>query len=374
MNIDFHSKNILIVDDVTTNIFFLKTLLEEEGYLSIYTATSAKKAYSILEEKNIELILLDVSMPDIDGIEATKYIRGHDNYKHIPIMMVTADDSNETLQRSFNAGANDYITKPVNIQNLRIRAESLFMSAHKDVIILNQSRLLAVTDTVKMLAHQWRQPIAAIASTTMNISIKNELQTLDSKELDLSLRKINEYLQDLSRSIDDFAHISKVETDSSRNKMNTTIEESLSLTAESFIVNSISIETNLPLCKPTIYFENELIKVLIAIYKNSIEAFVRNNIKVGKLIKVSIVQTDAMTSIKIIDNAGGIDPSLIERVFDPYVSSKKEKNSVGLGLYNAVNVLRDYMHATIKLTSEKDETTVTIEIPNEELEEVGFNI
>lgn len=367
MKIDFHSKNILIVDDVNTNIILLKILLNDEGYSSLYTANSAKKAYSILETQNIDLILLDVSMPDINGIEATKYIRKQESHKHIPIMMVTSDTSSETLKKSFDAGANDYITKPVNIANLRIRAESLFMSAYKDAIIQNQNRLLAVNDTVKMLAHQWRQPIASIAATTMHISVKNELGTLESKDLNVALSKINDYLQNLSRSIDDFAQLSKIETESSSNDINTTVKESLSLIKDSFTVNNISIQTNLTSCRPIVYFENELLKILVSIYKNSIEAFQKNNIENDQNIKITTHQTDEITSITITDNAGGIDSSVIEKIFDPYVSTKKEKNGVGLGLYNAVNILRDYMHASIHIASDKDDTTVTIQIPNQEM-------
>ncbi|MBT5935432.1 hybrid sensor histidine kinase/response regulator [Sulfurimonas sp.] len=367
MKIDFHSKNILIVDDLNTNIIFLKILLTEEGYSSVYTADSAKKAYSILETHNIELILLDISMPDIDGIEATKYIRNQESYKHIPIMMVTADTTSQTLEKSFDAGANDYITKPVNIANLRIRAESLFMSAYKDAIIQKQDRLLAVNDTVKMLAHQWRQPIASIAATTMSISVKNELETLESKDLNIALSKINDYLQNLSRSIDDFAQLSKIETESSCNDINTTIKESLALIKDNFIVNNIVIKTNLTSSKPVVYFKNELLKILVSIYKNSIEAFQKNNIDNGKNLKITTHQTDEITKITITDNAGGIDASVIEKIFDPYVSTKKEKNGVGLGLYNAVNILRDYMNASIHLESDKGVTTVTIQIPNQEM-------
>lgn len=367
MKIDFHSKNILIVDDVNTNTMYLKILLQEEGYSSIYTANSAKQAYTILEDNNIELILLDVSMPDIDGIQATKYIREQESLKNIPIMMVTSDTSSETLKKSFDAGADDYITKPVNIQKLQIRAESLFMSAYKDGVILNQNRLLAVTDTVKMLAHQWRQPIASIASTTMHISIKNELGTLDPNELKISLDKIDEYLQSLSRSIDDFAHISKLDTDASLHDMNVTVTESLALIHDSFIHDDISLETNLTSSKSIIYFEDELLKILLSIYKNSIEAFQKNTISTAKIIKVTTSQTDTITRIIISDNAGGVDSSVIRKIFDPYVSTKEEKNGVGLGLYNALNVLKEYMHATIHISSVNDETTVTIKIPNKQI-------
>lgn len=362
--LEFYKKNILIVDDVKTNILFLQMLLLDEGYASVYTASSSKDAYLVLEEEKIDLILLDVVMPEQDGIEATKYIRTHAQYKNIPIIMMTADETNETLEKSFEAGANDYITKPINIINLKVRVESLFLNAHKDTIILNQNRLLAVNETVNMLAHQWRQPLSAISATLMNISFKNEMDDLGKEYLNTNLDKMSSYVQLLSSTLDEFRKITKIETKVSLHNINDTIEQSLILLKDRFESNRIEVDKIFLAENSILYFPNEMMKILIHIYNNSIEAFDRDTYK-GKKIIVESTQTDKSTYISITDNAGGIEEDMLSKVFDPYVSSKNEKNGVGLGLYNCLTTLKESMNGNIKITSTGNQTVVLITIPNE---------
>ncbi|WP_373036096.1 response regulator [Sulfurimonas sp.] len=364
MQIDFYAKNILVVDDNRVNIVILQSLLEDEGYTSIFSATSAVEAYEILKYNNIDMILLDVMMPQIDGLEACKTIRQSPNCNKIPIIMITADNSDETLEKSFEAGANDFVTKPVNITNLKVRIESQFMNAHKDALILNQNRLLTVNETVQMLAHQWRQPLSVINIIAMDIAIENELGKITTESLDKSLTKINGAVIELSNTLDEFRQISHIEKETSLNNINNSIEKSLQLIQDRFKSNNIILQTDFKEQKDIFYFQNELIKILINIYTNSIEAFKKNPAKKEKLTKISTKQTDLFTYITIVDNAGGIEKSLLPRIFEPYVSTKEEQNSVGLGLYNAFNILKESMNGTIEISSEDEETTVTIKLQN----------
>ncbi|WP_373000441.1 response regulator [Sulfurimonas sp.] len=364
MQVDFYTKKILIVDDNRVNILVLENLLEDEGYTSIISAMSALEAYDILKNNSIDMILLDVMMPQIDGLEACKTIRQNPNYNHIPIIMITADITDETLKKSFEAGANDYLNKPVNITNLKVRIESQFMNAHKDALILNQNRLLAVNETVQMLAHQWRQPLSIISTITMDIAVAYEFDELTSEHLDKSLENINHAVQELSKTLDEFRQISNIEKTASLNNINDTINKSILLIQDRLESNHINIEIDLQHQEDVLYFPNEIIKILISIYTNSIEAFKRIPTDTKKFIKISTKQNDDFTYIEIIDNAGGIEEVLINRIFDPYVSTKEEKNAVGLGLYNAFNILKESMRASIKVTSENSQTTVTIKLPN----------
>jgi two-component system sensor histidine kinase/response regulator len=364
MKVDFYAKNILIVDDNKVNLLVLTNLLEDEGYSSISIATSAIQAYETLKNNNIDMILLDVMMPNIDGLEACKTIRQNLNYNNIPIIMITADITDETLKKSFQAGANDYLNKPINITNLKVRIESQFMNAHKDALLLNQSRLLAVNETVQMLAHQWRQPLSFISTITMNISIAYEFDELTPENLNKSLKNINNTVQELSKTLDEFRQISNIEKSTSLNNINDTIKKSILLIKDRLESNHIKLETDLKTQEDILYFPNEIIKILLSIYTNSIEAFKIIPEKEHKYIKVFTQQNDTYSSIEILDNAGGIEEALINRIFDPYVSSKEEKNAVGLGLYNAFNILKESMNASIKVSSQNDQTIIKIKLPN----------
>jgi diguanylate cyclase (GGDEF)-like protein len=122
--------NILIVDDSEDQLLVLKSILNAEGYRNIHLVESAEKAFEFLglnskkKKKDIDLILMDVTMPGINGIEACGTIKKEEALKDIPIIMVTALREETHLQSAFHAGAMDYITKPISKIELLARVHS----------------------------------------------------------------------------------------------------------------------------------------------------------------------------------------------------------------------------------------------------------
>jgi CheY-like chemotaxis protein len=112
-----NNKTILIIDDSTTNIVLLQAVLNNKGYL-IETALNVKDALSIVSKKNPDLILLDLLMPRINGYDFLKEIKENDKTCNIPVIIVSALTDQENIQRSMELGANEFITKPVDIQKL----------------------------------------------------------------------------------------------------------------------------------------------------------------------------------------------------------------------------------------------------------------
>ena len=361
---DLFSKNILIVDDDKSNVLLIETLLEEEGYTNIFTANSAKDAYEILEKEHINLLLLDVLMPEIGGLEACESIRKDNKYNRMPIIMVTADERDNTLIDSFELGADDYITKPIHKTNLIVRIRRVLDVAYKDALILNQSRMMAVNETVQMLAHQWRQPLALISATTIDLSLSHEFEQLSAERLDEAIFKINDAVNTLSSTLDEFSKVTKNQNKPSLLMMHETIDKSLELIKDRFQANSINLKVDYNDIYKIRFFFNDFVKILISIYTNSLEAFVRNGVDHDKKMTISTKQDDFSTIITILDNAGGVEKDILPNIFEPYVTSKDERNGAGLGLYHAFHTLSKHMKAGIKVVSKGSETTVVIEIPN----------
>jgi diguanylate cyclase (GGDEF)-like protein len=122
---------ILIVDDSKDQHLLLQTILNKAGYENLLFAESAEEAFQLLNMNNqesheagIDLILMDIIMPQINGIEACKKIKANEHLKDIPIIIVTAKTDAETLQQAFGAGAVDYVTKPLNKIGLLARVSS----------------------------------------------------------------------------------------------------------------------------------------------------------------------------------------------------------------------------------------------------------
>jgi len=123
--------SILLVDDSAENLLLLQSILQTGGYKDLLTAESAEQAFKHLgmdssggDGMSVDLILMDIQMPDINGIETCRRIKEVERYRDIPIIMVTAMAQREKLQLAFAAGAMDYINKPVNKVELRTRVGS----------------------------------------------------------------------------------------------------------------------------------------------------------------------------------------------------------------------------------------------------------
>ena len=119
-----NNQSILIVDDESRNFDVIEALLNEYDYDLNY-ASSGQEALESLEILEIDLILLDVMMPDMDGIEVCERIKSIPKYRPIPIIMVTALTAKEDLAECLNAGADDFISKPLNALELRARVQSM---------------------------------------------------------------------------------------------------------------------------------------------------------------------------------------------------------------------------------------------------------
>jgi len=116
-----NKKTILIIDDSILNLDIIGEILKE---YDVVDATSAKDAYSILQEEDISLILLDIVMPEIDGFEACKYFKTHEKSKNIPIIFLTAKSDEESIERAYGVGGIDYVSKPIKPKELLARVKT----------------------------------------------------------------------------------------------------------------------------------------------------------------------------------------------------------------------------------------------------------
>ena len=112
----FHAKKILLVDDDMRNLFALSKILTERG-MEIIKAENGKNALKMLDtHTDIDMVLMDIMMPEMDGYEAMRKIRSQVKFKNLPVIALTAKAMKEDKQKCIDAGANDYITKPIDIE------------------------------------------------------------------------------------------------------------------------------------------------------------------------------------------------------------------------------------------------------------------
>jgi two-component system cell cycle response regulator DivK len=113
-------REILIIDDDTRNIFALSLVLKSKGY-RVCSATEAEKGIAMLKEnKNIGLLLLDMMMPEMDGYQALEQLRSAEPTRELPVIAVTAQAMQGDKEKCLEAGASDYISKPINVDKLEV--------------------------------------------------------------------------------------------------------------------------------------------------------------------------------------------------------------------------------------------------------------
>ncbi|HEY9850283.1 MAG TPA: response regulator [Leptolyngbyaceae cyanobacterium] len=129
---------ILIIDDEESIFEVIEGLLYREGYKLTYVS-SGQAALEQIDDIQPDVILLDLMMPQMDGIETCQLLKSNERWSHIPIIMVTALNSKEDLARCLNAGADDFLSKPVNSIELRARVRSMLrIKLQYDALVANQ--------------------------------------------------------------------------------------------------------------------------------------------------------------------------------------------------------------------------------------------
>jgi PAS domain S-box-containing protein len=152
---------ILVVDDTAKNIQLVASVLKEKNYRVIF-AQSGKKALELVEKHQVDLILLDIMMPEMDGFEVAQRLKGSELYSEIPIIFLTAFTDSENIKKGFEVGAQDYVTKPFNAPELLSRVRT-----HLELHFAKQKLNATLTDNITLL-NQYKEVVdeSSIVSKT----------------------------------------------------------------------------------------------------------------------------------------------------------------------------------------------------------------
>ena len=220
----------------------------------------------------------------------------------------------------------------------------------KDQIMFRQSRLAAMGEMVGNIAHQWRQPLNAIVLIVQSFQMKQMLGKLDDKFIDSQVDEGIKLATSMSQTIDDFRNFfkpNKIEEYFSTKK---TIKESIDLVQNYY--EKADIKMNL-ICEEDfeiLGYPNEFSQVMMNLFSNSKD--VLNEQENQKKYIEIIVKVDTQNSqgkILVIDNGGGVSVKVIDRMFDPYFTTKHQSSGTGIGLYMSKEIIEKQMHGSIEV-------------------------
>ena len=234
----------------------------------------------------------------------------------------------------------------------------------KDEAMLQQARLAQMGELIAMIAHQWRQPLSSISAISANLQLSLALnETMDKAELKSELLNIDERVTLLSHTIDDFRNFYNTNREKSYFDLGETIAQAIEILNPSLRNAHVTLHFNNRLQQPVKSLESELIQVLINIIKNAIDILNERDQK--REIWIHAFEEKENTCILIEDNAGGIDEEIILKIFNPYFSTKKEKNGMGLGLYMSQLIIQEHCKGTLQASNSDQGALFSITLPKE---------
>jgi signal transduction histidine kinase len=246
-----------------------------------------------------------------------------------------------------------YLSKVLEKQFLKYKVKVLSHikdNRQKDSMLAQQSKMAAMGEMLQNIAHQWRQPLNSISILSSGVKFKKEFSLLSDEDLYKSMDDINRSTKYLSQTIEDFSDFFNPNKKAVFFNLNKTINKALNLLEVQFQDKEIRIIQNIQ--DIDIYgYENEFIQVIINICNNSKDELVTLSLD-EKIIVVEVIKKDEQAHIIIKDNGGGIKDDIIDRVFEPYFTTKHKSQGTGIGLYMSREIIVKHMKGSISVRND----------------------
>ena len=367
-NIGYHPARILIVDDELHNRQLLEVMLAPEGLL-LQTAASGEEALAKIAQHPPDLILLDIMMPGMDGYEVVAKIKGDAATKNIPVIMVSALDGRDARLQGLSAGAEEFLTKPVDRVDLCVRVRNLLrLKAYSDYYDkysqmlegevasrtadlsertkqaaelerLRQDQLRFKDDFLSHVSHELRSPLTAIKQFTSILlgGLAGELNIQQREYQQIVLRNI----QQLQSMIDDLLQVTRLEAGKLTIKAESVsianaVTDSFNTLQGTADAKGITLSNDLPPDLPDAYADQTRVRqILIILLDNAIKFTPEGG---AVTVHGSLLHQDpGFLLLEVSDTGCGISPEITERIFERLFQVTERiqasRKGLGLGLY-----------------------------------------
>ncbi|MEA3383727.1 MAG: ATP-binding protein [Campylobacterota bacterium] len=223
--------------------------------------------------------------------------------------------------------------------------EQVEANRQKDNMVFQQSKMAAMGEMIGNIAHQWRQPISVIAMWANNMKIDIELEQVDNKNFIRYADSIVMQTQHLSQTIDDFKNFFTPAKEKNFFTISNSMDRALKLVGASFKTHNIQVITDIEDIEIKSY-ENELTQAILNILNNAKDVLLQLK-EENRYIFISVFKKERSVIIEIKDSGGGVEDSIISRIFEPYFTTKHKAQGTGIGLYMTESIIVKHLHGQI---------------------------
>jgi signal transduction histidine kinase len=281
---------------------------------------------------------------------------------------VTSDDEIGQLEKSFNEMASKIENlikeeKDINvILEKRVLAETS-KQKEQEQLLIQQTRLAAMGEMIGNIAHQWRQPLNALGLVFQNLKFSYEIGDLNDDMMTRTMNKAEMLTNNMSKTIDDFRNFFRPNKEKEYFDINKNVLSAIDLVESTFEFYNIKLEKYFQEEKIEYYgFPSEFSQVILNIISNAKDALLGNNIE-NPVVRIETKVEDNKVYISIKDNAIGIDESIINKIFEPYFTTKDEGQGTGIGLYMSKIIVEKNMNGEIYVENTNKGANFIIKFP-----------
>ncbi len=405
-----NKETILVIDDTPANLEILVKMFQKNGF-RVKAATSGQMGIRSAENDPPDIVLLDVSMPEMNGYEVCRKMKQTDSLKNIPIIFISALTETFDKITAFESGGVDYITKPVQIEEALARVRThltlreyqhLLETKNKDLLnamillkeaqsqLVNSEKMASLGVLTAGIAHEINNPVSFIYGSSLGLSknirffleIQKKYEEILHQMDEKNLKEIEQYKSDHDFSerlnelslltnniIDGAKRISGIvqslrlfarvdEVDMKPINIPENIDSAL-LLLQHKITDRIKIIKEYGEIPPVPCYPGRISQVFMNILTNAIDAIEGKTKGTGEghiIIKTDVIKEkgSSYVTVEIRDSGNGIPEAIIKNVFDPFFTTKPVGKGLGLGLSISNNIIREH-GGKIEITSNKDD-------------------
>jgi signal transduction histidine kinase len=320
---------ILVAEDEDDLRGFIVGVLK--GSHIVDAARNGAEALELLKQNRPDLVLTDVMMPEVSGLDLTRAIKGDPSLRHIPVILLTARGENEAALEGYEAGADEFVSKPFHTKVLQARIRAHLKMRGLSLQLADQARLASAGTLAAGLAHEVKNPLNAAMNAVKVLEQGGSARVSNEKLMGVVIDALAR-IDGIISALDAHARPADGE-DLAPCNVRKAIELTLNL-LDHKLRDRVTVHQSYGASGDVFASARAFNQVLLNLVDNSIRSDAKN-------IWIELEQTDQTISVAVADDGPGVPPDVVHRIFDPFFTTRVEGEGTGLGLHLSRRIAQD---------------------------------